>query len=65
MPLWLWEYLQPEETIYAKAKAEPANASASFCVFYQQQGVALIQFRNETEKPVVITRAHHEPLCTP
>lgn len=65
MPVWLWEYLKPEQAIYLSAKAEPANATGSFCVFYQQQGVALIQFRNSTEKPLQVTRADHETLCQP
>lgn len=65
MTLWLWEYLRSEETIYVSAKAEPVAARASFCVFYQQQGVALIHFRNEIDKPLPVTRADHETLCTP
>jgi len=65
MTVWLWEYLRPEETIYLSAKAEPPTARASFCVFYQQQGVALIQFRNEIDKPLQVTRAEHATLCQP
>jgi hypothetical protein len=65
MTLWLWEYLQPEQIIYLHARTRPATAAASFCVFYQQQGVAMVQFRGEIEKPVKIDRAERETRCIP
>ena len=47
-------YLAPavrtEKVIHIRATTTPANASASFCVFWQQQAVALVKFTGTTDR---------------
>jgi hypothetical protein len=52
MTLWIWEHLRPEPSIYIRSTTKPETASASFCVFYQQRGVALVQFTGRNERVV-------------
>jgi hypothetical protein len=63
MPLYLWERLKPEPFIGILASTRPVKASASFCVFYQQRGVALVRFTGTVER--VIDVAGRAPECVP
>jgi hypothetical protein len=58
-----WIELQPLQVIYVRATTKDETDSASFCVFYQQEAVARIDFVGETLQRLDATQ--REPRCTP
>ena len=63
MTLWIWEHLREAPVIHVRATTTPKTASASFCVFYQQQGVELVNFSGKIDRDIsVSTRV---PQCAP
>ena len=63
LPASGWIELQPLRVIYVRATTKEEADSASFCVFYQQQAVARVDFIGETT--VKLDAARHEPRCAP
>ena len=56
-----WIELQPIRVIYVRAETKDETDSASFCVFYQQDAVARIDFVGETL--VQLDATNREPRC--
>jgi hypothetical protein len=63
LPASAWVELQPLRVIYVRATTRKETESASFCVFYQQQAVARIDFTGEIV--VQLDARRHAPTCTP
>ncbi len=63
LPVSAWVDLQPIRVIYVRASTRRETDSASFCVFYQLQPVARIDFVGETTTQLDATS--YEPLCEP
>jgi hypothetical protein len=53
--------LRLENFIHIRAASQPAEAPASFCVFWQQQGVALVEFAGTADRQLHISM--NEPRC--
>jgi len=58
-----WVDLLPARVIFVRASTKEETNSASFCVFYQEQAVARIDFVRETIRQLDAT--HHEARCAP
>jgi hypothetical protein len=54
--------LRSGKVLHVRATTTPANASASFCVFFQQQGVELFRFSGTEDRPVDTDK--RESRCT-
>jgi hypothetical protein len=61
------KYVEPplrhDKGIYLRVSTRPADAPASFCVFYQNRGVDLIEFTGMAARQLDMTRV--EPKCVP
>ena len=54
--------LRSGKVLHVRATTTPANASASFCVFFQQQGVELFRFSGTEDRPLDTDK--RESQCT-
>ena len=58
----LTDRLRLENSIYMRATSLPADATVSFCIFWQVQGVALVEFAGTADRQLHISM--HEPRCS-
>jgi hypothetical protein len=57
------EPLRSADSLHLSVTATPAEATASFCIFYKDRGVALAEFSRRDE--LQLNQRRSEPKCVP